>query len=314
MLIKMFKREQYENIETTNSIVEIKDPELRDFIIANFILSGDITNKEYFKKYDIFPDETIVKAFNDYGINAYIDINTMIRNNKINEQINFYINNLRKAMKIVRNYRLNKKFIVWRGVNPDSMSQYYSEIINLKTKQFLNNDSFLSTSYDLDSALKFSGCCLFKIYIDPSQDLEYVFMDLSEEKEFLFENGTYFEYIDEYDELFEYDGSRRKVFEVFLKKKQVIQEYGIVSTKVMDEKQFYNSVINRIPQIITEDMITEELEIFDNLEDIQNSQYIFFIKYLKMTYPENYKSLESQFKDLREVLFEYVEKIFNKSN
>jgi hypothetical protein len=312
----MFRREDYVNLDTSDTVDKIKDSELKEFVIANQILTEDITDPEYFKRYNMFPDKYVSKALNDYGTSTYTDINTIMRTIKrgdpIDNKIEFYINNLTKSMKLVSRFRLNKKFVVWRGIKPPSTSQYYSELMDLKNKRFLNNDSFLSTSYDKSSALEFSECCLFKIYIDPAQDLEYVFMDLIGEREFLFEHGTYFEYIDEYEEFFEYDNSRRKIFEVFLKKKQVIEEYRPVSAKVMDEKEFYESVINSIPEVITEEMIRDEKDLFDNLEDNQDSQFKFFIKSFKSRYPNNYKTLDSRLEDIQRSVYDYVRKIFDK--
>jgi hypothetical protein len=169
---------------------------------------------------------TIKKSIKDYTSMGYRKINKYIRNkNKdtvIDTETENHIENISKAMQLVKSERLDYPFFVWRGLNNLSKNEYYDEIYNLSNTKISNNLSFLSTSYSKQYALNFNWGILLKIYIDPKEDLNYILLENRREYEFLFEPNTHFKYISEYMVRYEiqndYTDNKYKIIEVDLKK------------------------------------------------------------------------------------------------
>lgn len=315
----MTELKSYKNLDTSSKLSDIQDTGLKQLIIASQILIEQIENPNP-RIFSISTTPQISKSLKDYGSDDYKRINTILRTIKrgdaIDEKIDFYVKNITKATELVRPFRLKEKFIVWRGLKMPSEFRYIDNVTSLKNKKYLNNDSFLSTSYSIKEALKFAEWCIFKIYVDPKEDLNYVMMDLEQEKEILFEHSTYFEYIGESVYVFENESKSIPLYEVYLKKNQVIQEFVPVAKKVMSPDEFYQSVIQRIPTIITESVFKneittlEDLMIEPELNSIQESMYLIFNDNLKLSYPENYKMLSSREEDIKIEVYKHTESLF----
>jgi hypothetical protein len=310
-------KSSYKTLDPSNILSNIQDTQLKELIIASQILIDKIQNPNP-RRFTISTTPQISKSLKDYGSDDYKRINTILRTIKkgdiIDEKIDSYIQNITRAMELVKPYRLKEKFIVWRGLKMPDSYRYIEEIKSLKNKRYLNNDSFLSTSYYVKSALKFADWCMFKIYVDPNEDLNYVVLDLEQEKEILFEQGTYFEYVGESQ--YSTESGTIPLFEVYLKKNQVIQEYKAVSRTVMSAEEFYQSVIQKIPSIVTDEVFKNEISTFEDLmiepelKSIQESMYVIFNDSLKLSYPDNYKMLSSREEDIKFEVYKHTESLF----
>lgn len=305
--------------------MELRHDDLKDLRVAsNILLNFEMEESEQKKFRNIVPNEELKDSLDNYRSSGHYDINNVFRGLKkgseITQKLDTDINNLKEAMNIVRPFRYNKgKFIVWRGIDlskneyhPDK-KRYYYEIIELHKNGTSNNQSFLSTSYSKEVALTFTDCCLFKIFVDPKEDLDYILIDIMGEKEILFQHTTYFRWLKEYFETDEEEEKSYKVFEVSLHKGSVIKEYTYVEKIVKDDTQLYNEIVKRIPGWIDEEMVKNLKDDFGwDLEETQEDLYGDFIKSMSNSYPDDLESIKKYEKELKNSVYSHVKDLFLK--
>jgi hypothetical protein len=283
-----------------------------NLMTSSKILTGLITNYDI-EKYQIMKNDEIINSLRRYYGSGHYKINDVFRvpNSEIDHDTKFDIMNIDRAMEKIKPFRLTDNFVVWRGIDLNERDifhkkTYYDKMMKLKQTKYINEPSYLSTSYDFETAIGFSDCCLYKITVPVSEDLNYISIELKGEKEILFQHSTHLEYINDYIISVEMSGGRGyrnvKVFEVILRNglKPELQE------ERKEIKQDYNSILNRFKDSYTKDTIEDLITLNNSPEDIFNE----FIEQLRNTNTdiEFVNKIKNR---LRKDIYEYIEEIIN---
>lgn len=300
--------------------MELKRDDLNNLRKASNILLGFDEDDLSFE--DIYPNEELKTSLDNYRSSGHYDINNvfrgLIKGNEITEKLQNDVKNLNDAMKLVKPYRINRgRFIVWRGIDlskdeyhPDKR-RYYNEIINLHKNGTSNNEAFLSTSYSKDVALTFTDCCLFKIHVDPKEDLEYILIDIMGERELLFQHTTYFKYIREYPERDDENDKDYTVYEVSLHKGSVIREYTYKEKVIKNDEELLGEIINRIPKKIDLETVKDLKETFEwELEEVQEDLWDDFKKSILNTYPDDIQNIRKYEEEIKEKVYSHVKDLY----
>lgn len=266
------------------------------------ILIGEELDPEIRKKYpDISPYLEIKKSLRSYYGTEHDLINNAFRMPEIlvYSKTKKDIENIDLAMKKIKPYRLIDDFVVWRGIKIDEKSmngakRYFEELKQFPTKKYSNNPSYLSTSYEISTALNFAECCLFEIIVRRSENLEYILIEKEGEKELLFQHSTHFKYIRHTEKMYRKRDQIKRLtfFEVELKKGLVPEEKSIP----MNESKETDRIIKRAQNFVSSEDVENEA-ILSTMEEIQEDLYNSFILQLKREYPlQVIDSIQSQIK------------------
>ena len=296
----------------------------------------------------IVPDREIEESLAQYYGSGHVNINNFFRDPETHARLREQnrneiirnIANIDRAMEMIKPYRLIDNFVVWRGIKIDNLEtsvskkRYYENILKLPNTKIINEPSYLSTSYDFDSALSFSLCCLFEIIVERSQGLKYILIEIEGEKEILFEHSTHFKYVRSYKESHPQSGRKIDVFVVELKKGLAPSSTapssslnvsptpsragaGADALPLIESKDPLKSkIIERAENLIGEediDTIKSDFEFIgaeNGVEDVATSYYNQFIEQLKKE-GKSIEFINSLKPNIKKIIYDSIEKIIN---